>query len=69
MADGEETVDVNASNINELLAELEIAHPELKAAIESGVSVVVDGKIITNDITAAVSEKSEIYLMQKLRGG
>ena len=69
MADGKETVDIDASNIREVLAKLQIVCPELKVIIESGVSVVVDGKVIANDLTTEVSEKSEVYLIQKLRGG
>ena len=69
LADGKETVDLEASNIREVLVGLQAAYPQLKATIESGVSVAVDGKIIANDLTTSVSEESEIYLMQKLRGG
>ena len=69
MADGKETVNIEDSSIREVLAKLQIVCPELKEIIESGVSVVVDGKVIANDLTTEVSEKSEVYLIQKLRGG
>ena len=69
LADGKETIDVEASNICEVLVGLQASYPELKATIDSGVSVVVDGKIIANDLTTKISEESEVYLMQKLRGG
>ena len=69
MADGKETVNIKASNIREVLANLQIVCPELKEIIESGVSVVVDGKVIANDLTTEVSDESEVYLIQKLRGG
>ena len=44
-------------------------YPGLEGPIEAGVSVAVDGKIIANDLTTPVTPESEIYLMQKLRGG
>ncbi len=69
LTDGKEAVDIEASNIREVLDGLQIAYPELKAPIAAGVSVAVDGKIISSDLTISVSEESEIYLMQKLRGG
>lgn len=69
MADGKETVNIEASSVREILAKLQVVCPELEEIIESGISVVVDGKVIANDLTTEVSEKSEVYLIQKLRGG
>ena len=69
MVDGQDKVDVDASTVGELLQGLILKYPELEAYIDAGVSVAVDGKIIASDLTKSVTEKSEIYLMQKLRGG
>ena len=69
MVDGQAEVEVEASTIGEVLRGLILKYPELEDYIDAGVSVAVDGKIIANDLTKTVTEKSEIHLMQKLRGG
>ena len=69
LADGQDEVDVEASTVGEVLRGLILKYPELEAYIDAGVSVAVDRKIIATDLTKSVTEKSEIYLMQKLRGG
>ena len=69
LVDGQDAVEVDASTVSEVLNELIAKYPELEAHIHAGVSVAVDGKIIVSDLTAFVTEQSEIYLMQKLRGG
>ncbi len=69
MADGQDEVEVEASTVGEVLRGLILKYPELEAYINTGVSVAVDGKIIASDLTKSVTEKSEIYLIQKLRGG
>ena len=67
--DGHDEVEVDASTVGEVLRGLIFKYPELEVYIDAGVSVAVDGKIISSDLTKSVTEKSEIYLMQKLRGG
>ena len=69
LVDGQDEVEVEASKVGEVLRGLIIQYPELEDYIVSGVSVAVDGKIIASDLTKSVTEKSEIYLIQKLRGG
>ena len=69
LVDGQDEVEVEASTVGEVLRALIIQYPELEDYIVSGVSVAVDGKIIASDLTKSVTEKSEIYLIQKLRGG
>ena len=69
LVDGQDEVEVEASTVGEVLRGLIIQYPELEDYLVSGVSVAVDGKIIATDLTKSVTEKSEIYLIQKLRGG
>lgn len=68
-ADGKDKVEVEANNVGEVLRGLVKAHPGLEEAIEAGVSVAVDGRIIASDLTEPVGPDSEVYLMQRLRGG
>lgn len=69
LADGRESVPVEARTVGELLDALVRAYPALKEPIDAGVSVSVDGRIIASDLTAPIKPDSEIYLMQRLRGG
>ncbi len=68
-AGGREVVEVEASTVGEVLSGLVAAHPELQEVIDAGVSVAVDGRIIASGLTEPVSEDSEVYLMQRLKGG
>lgn len=69
LADGKDTVEVDATNVGEVLSGLVRAHPGLQAAIDAGVSVAVDGRIIASGLTEPVKPNSEVYLMQRLKGG
>lgn len=68
-ADGKDVVEVDAKNVGEVLSGLIAAHPGLEHAIEAGVSVAVDGKVIARGLTNEVKPDSEIYLLQQLKGG
>jgi sulfur-carrier protein len=69
LANGRDVIEVEAGNIGEMLAALVAACPALADTIEAGVSVSVDGRVIVSDLTEPVLPQSEVYLMQRLRGG
>ena len=69
LAGGREVVAVEGRTVGEILDALVAAHPALKETIEAGVSVAVDGRIIASARNEPVRPDSEIYLMQRLRGG
>jgi len=69
LAGGNERVEVDAKTVGEILTGLVAAHPGLEDAIEAGVSVAVDGRIIVNTMSEPVGPDSEVYLMQRLKGG
>ncbi len=69
LADGNRTVEVEAANVGEVLSGLVDAYPGLQDAVEAGVSVCVDGRIIASGLTEPVQPDSEVYLMQRLKGG
>ncbi len=62
-------VEVEATNTGELLRELVRAYPQLQAPVDAGVSIAIDGRIIASGLSEPVPENSEVYLMQRLRGG
>lgn len=66
--DGERVIEVEASTAGGALEALVAAYPGLEPIIEAGVSVVIDGEMVP-DRNAPVTPGSEIYLMQRLKGG
>ncbi|MFC3614456.1 MoaD/ThiS family protein [Lutimaribacter marinistellae] len=68
-AEGREAVEVEAATVGQMLDALKRDYPGLAEPIEAGVSVSVDGRIIASDLTEPVASDSEVYLMQRLRGG
>ena len=67
--DGKDSIEVEAKNVGDVLRNIVRDCPELEHVIEAGVSVVVDGRVIASDLTTPVSDDSEIYLIQQLKGG
>jgi molybdopterin synthase sulfur carrier subunit len=68
-ADGQEVVEVDAATVGQMMDALEQAHPGLGPAIKAGLSVAVDGEVIANNRAAAVKPDSEVFLLQRLKGG
>ncbi|MDE2913406.1 MAG: MoaD/ThiS family protein [Paracoccaceae bacterium] len=68
-ADGQEIVSVEGATVGDVLAGLVAAHPGLKPQIDAGVSVAVDGRIISSALGEPVRPDSEVVLMQRLKGG
>ncbi len=69
LAGGSDVVSVEAKTVREMLAALVAAHPTLKPAIDAGVSVSIDGRIVTGGLNEPVGPENEIYLLQQLKGG
>jgi len=69
MADDKEVVEVEAETVGDLIDELVKRHPGLQDAIDEGVSVAVDGRIIASALDEPINSDSEVFLMQRLKGG
>ena len=69
LADGKDKVEVDAVDVGGVLTGLVAAYPGLADAIEAGVSVAVDGRIIASALDEPVGPDSEVFLMQRLKGG
>ena len=66
---GQQVVEVEANTTGEMLRELVRQHPQLKGPIDAGVSVSINGRIISSGLTEPIPLGAEVYLMQRLRGG
>lgn len=69
LADGKDKVEIEAKTVGEVLTGLVQAYPALKDTIDAGVSVAVDGRVIASSLTEPVRPDSEVFLMQRLKGG
>jgi len=67
--DGAEIVEVEGKTVGQVLDALIATHPGLGPVIEAGISVAVDGEVITGGRNTPVSEDSEVFLMQQIKGG
>ena len=69
LTDGQEVVEVEASNFKELLDELEKTYPALGPQIKRGVSISLDGIIYRDAWFARIDDKSEVVLLPYMVGG
>ena len=67
--DIEQPLSVNGNTIGDVIDNLVLLHPDMKELIKDGVSCAVDDKLIMNSTSEKVSDKSEIYIFQKISGG
>jgi hypothetical protein len=67
-ANDQTIVSVQARTVREMLDALTKAHPALLPVIKAGVSIAVNGQIVT-DLNAIVDPAAEVYLMQRIKGG
>ncbi|MFS4579799.1 MoaD/ThiS family protein [Phaeobacter sp. C3_T13_0] len=68
-ADGQQAVEVEAATTGAMISALKAAYPALGPALDAGVSVAIDGRIIAASLDEPLRPEHEIYLMQRLRGG
>ncbi len=61
-------ISVAGGTVREILDALVTAHPALAPVIKAGVSVSVNGQIVT-DLHSPVAETDEVYLIQRIKGG
>lgn len=69
LADGQEWVEVEASNFKELLEQLVIKHPGLEPQIKRGVSLSLDGVIYREAWFTKIGPENEVVLMPYMVGG
>ena len=65
----ENPLKIDGENLEELLDNLIIIYPNLKAIIQEGVSFSVDNKLVMSSTVERIKENSEVYIFQKISGG
>ena len=68
LADGQTVVSLEARTLREMLAGVVAVHTGLGPVVKAGISVTVNGEI-ANDLSTAIADPDEIYLIQRIKGG
>ena len=68
-AGGRTEFEVEAANIQQLLARLAQDHPKLKPVLERGVSVSIGDQIYRDDWFRPIPPGSEVYILPRMAGG
>jgi len=66
---GVEELEVEATSVKSLIAEMERQYPGIADALESGFALAVDGEVIANPGYEKLAEVSEVRFLSPMRGG
>jgi molybdopterin converting factor small subunit len=69
LAGGDAEVEVEASDVRQLLRVLGERYPALAPHLESGYAVAIDGEIFQDAWFAPIRQDSEVHLVPAIRGG
>ena len=66
---GMEELEVEATSVKSLIAEMERQYPGIADALESGFALAIDGEVIANPGYEKLAEVSEVRFLSPMRGG
>ena len=66
---GIEELEVEATSVKSLIAEMERQYPGIADALESGFALAIDGEVIANPGYEKLEEVSEVRFLSPMRGG
>ena len=66
---GVEELEVEATSVKSLIAEMERQYPGIADALESGFALAIDGEVIANPGYEKLEEVSEIRFLSPMQGG
>ena len=69
LAEGNERISVEATDIRELFRKLSERYPGLREPISRDVAVAIDGVIYRDNWSKQLPENGEVFLMRRLEGG
>ena len=69
LAGGAAEVEVEASDVRQLLRALAQRYPALAPHLDSGYAVAIDGEIFQDAWFAPIRQDSEVHLVPAIRGG
>ena len=69
LTNGVEELEVEATSVKSLIAEMERQYPGIAEALESGFALAIDGEVIANPGYEKLAEVSEVRFLSPMRGG
>ena len=66
---GIEELEVEATSVKSLIAEMDRRYPGIADALESGFALAIDGEVIANPGYEKLEEVSEVRFLSPIRGG
>ncbi len=69
LAGGTEELDLEASDIRQLLRVLGERFPKMRPQLEQGIAVAVDGQIYQDGWLEPIGPDSEVHLLPRIGGG
>jgi molybdopterin converting factor small subunit len=66
---GVESIDVDVATVAELLAVIQDRFPELARRLGEGMSVAIDGEVMSNADYEPLRADSEVYFLPPMSGG
>lgn len=68
-AGGQDSVNVEASTIRQLIERLVDLYPAMAGEVDKGIAVAIDGVVYRDDWTQRIPENAEVFLMPRIAGG
>jgi molybdopterin converting factor small subunit len=65
----DEAIEVDAANVRELLRALEERIPGIGKRVEDGLSIAIDGDIVSDPLLEPLAPDSEIHFLPQISGG
>ena len=66
---GVEELEVEATSVKSLIAEMDRRYPGIADALESGFALAIDSEVIANPGYEKLAEVSEVRFLSPMRGG
>lgn len=68
-AHGAGAIEIDAANVRELLRALEARVPGIGERVERGLSIAIDGDIVSDPLLEPIGPDSEIHFLPPIQGG
>ena len=69
LTNGVEELEVEATSVKSLIADLDRQFPGIAEALDSGFALAIDGEVIANPGYEKLEEASEVRFLSQMRGG
>ena len=69
ITNGLDELEVEATSVKSLIAEMDRRYPGIADALESGFALAIDGEVIANPGYEKLAEVSEVRFLSPMRGG